>query len=206
MHVLTNYSKMALKSDSFAFDPLKAQTLVIAPLMEPFLTSDRDVRTTSVIWGSRLINSRIGTPFMKKYVSSRDDPLSTVWSDVGKIDKLDTAVQWSSTNKINTAPSRIEEGSPKSIFPEIVEESNSSERMNLANSLGVQNPKLVLLRHAHMQTDNVGHRSNESVTTRVLDQDGTWRPTDRDVRTAPTHGDVETMNEKLAYRKFIKDS
>ena len=31
-HVLTNSSKMTLKSDSFAFDPLKAQTLVIAPL------------------------------------------------------------------------------------------------------------------------------------------------------------------------------
>ena len=29
---------------------------------------------------------------------------------------------------------------------------------------------------------------------------------DRDVRTTPTHGNVETMSEKLAYRKFIKDS
>ena len=57
-----------------------------------------------------------------------------------------------------------------------------------------------------MQTDNVGHRSDGSVATRLVDQYGIWRPTDRDVRTAPTHGDVETMNEKLAYRKFIKDS
>ena len=39
-----------------------------------------------------------------------------------------------------------------------------------------------------------------------MDQDGIQRPTDSDVRTAPTHGDVETMSEKLAYRKFIKDS
>ena len=39
-----------------------------------------------------------------------------------------------------------------------------------------------------------------------MDQDGIWRPTDRDVRTAPTHGDIETISEKLAYRKFIKDS
>ena len=29
---------------------------------------------------------------------------------------------------------------------------------------------------------------------------------DRDVRTAPTHGDIETISEKLAYRKHIKDS
>ena len=57
-----------------------------------------------------------------------------------------------------------------------------------------------------MQTDNVGHRSNGSVATRVVDQDRLWRTTERDVRTAPTHGDVETMTEKLVYRKFIKDS
>ena len=69
-HVLTTSSEMTLKSNSFAFDQLKAQTLVIAPLTEPFLNSDRDVRTKSVIGASRLNHSRIGTPLMKKYVSS----------------------------------------------------------------------------------------------------------------------------------------
>ena len=39
-----------------------------------------------------------------------------------------------------------------------------------------------------------------------MDQDGIWRPTDRDVITTPTHGEIEMINEKLAYRKFIKDS
>ena len=57
-----------------------------------------------------------------------------------------------------------------------------------------------------MQTDNVGHRSNGSVATRVVDQDGIWRPTYRYVRTAPTNGEIETISEKLAHRKFIKDS
>ena len=57
-----------------------------------------------------------------------------------------------------------------------------------------------------MQTANVGHPINSIAATRVVDQDWIWRPTDRDIRTAPTHGDVETMNEKLSYRKFIKDS
>ena len=57
-----------------------------------------------------------------------------------------------------------------------------------------------------MQTDNVGHRSDGSVSTRVVDQDRIWRPTDRDVRTTLTHGKIETIDEKLAYRKFIKDS
>ena len=78
--------------------------------------------------------------------------------------------------------------------------------MNLANSLGVQTPKLVSFRHPPMQTENVGHRRNGSVATRVVDQYRIWRPTDRDVMTVPTHGDVETMSENLVYRKFIKDS
>ena len=57
-----------------------------------------------------------------------------------------------------------------------------------------------------MQTDNAGYRRDRGVATRVADQDGIWRPTDSDIRTAPTHGDVESISEKLAYRKFIKDS
>ena len=57
-----------------------------------------------------------------------------------------------------------------------------------------------------MQTDNVCHRSDGSVATRVVYQDRIWRPMNKDVRTPTTHGNVETMSEKLAYRKFIKDS
>ena len=143
---------------------------------------------------------------MNKYISSGDDVFSTVRSDVGEADKLDTAVQRFSTNKRNTAPSRIEKGSLESICPKIIEESNSSERMNLANSMLVQTPELVYLGHPPMETDNIGHHSDGSVATWVVDQDGIWRPTDRDVRTTPTHGEIETISEKLAYRKFIKDS
>ena len=106
-------------------------------------------------------------------------------------DKLDTAAQQSSSDKWNAAPSRIVEGSPKSIFSEIVKKSDSSERMNLVKSLGVQTPKLVSFRHLPMQTDNVGHRSDGSVATRVADQDGIWRPSGSDIRTAPKHGEIE---------------
>ena len=63
--------------------------------------------------------------------------------------------------------------------------------MNLANSLGVQTPKLVIIRHPPMQTDNVGDWRGGGVATRILDQDGIWRPTDSNIRTAPTYGDVE---------------
>ena len=149
-HVLTNSSEVTPESDSFTFDPLKAQTLMVAPLIVPFLTSDGDVRLTSVIGASGPDHSRIVAPGMNRDISIRDDVRSTVRSDVGKADKLDTAVQRSSSDKWNAAPLQIVEGSPKSIFPEIVKKSDSSERMNLANSLGVQTPKLVLLRHPPM--------------------------------------------------------
>ena len=61
-HVLTNSSEMTLESDSFNFDPLKAQTLMVAPLIEPFLTSDEDVRSTSVIGESMPDRGRIVAP------------------------------------------------------------------------------------------------------------------------------------------------
>ena len=94
---------MNLKSNLFGFDPLKAQKLVISPLMETFLASDRDVHVTSVIGDSRPDHSRIGTPFMNKDIWSRDDTLS-VRRDVVKLDKLDTSVQQSSTDERNTSP------------------------------------------------------------------------------------------------------
>ena len=93
---------------------------------------------------------------MNKYISNKNDVRSTVRSDVGEADKLDTAVQKSLFGIWNTAPSRIVEGNPKIIFCEIIEKSDSSERMNLANLLVVQTPEIVLLRHMPMQTDNVG--------------------------------------------------
>ena len=147
--VLTNSSKMTLKSDSFPFDPLKYQTLAIEPLTEPFLTSDRDVCAESIIGDSRLNHGRIGNPFVNKYSWSRDVALS-VRSDVGELDKLDTAVQRYSTDESNTASSKIEEGSLESICPKIVEESHLNERVNLANSVIVQTPKLVSFRHPPM--------------------------------------------------------
>ena len=78
--------------------------------------------------------------------------------------------------------------------------------MNLANSLLVHTPKLVHFGHPPMDTDNVGHQSNGSVATRVVDQDGILRPTDRDVNMAQTHGNIETISEKLSYLKYIGDS
>ena len=77
--------------------------------------------------------------------------------------------------------------------------------MKLANSLGVHTPKLVSFRHPPMQTDNVGQPIDSIAATRVMDQDRIWMPMDRGVRMTPTHGDIETIGEKLTHRKYIKD-
>ena len=111
-HVLTNSSDMILKSDSFPFNPLKSQMLVIAPLTEPFLTSDRDVHASSEIGYSRPEHGRIGTPFVNKNIWSGDDNFS-FRSDVGKANKLDTAVQKSLNDERNTWGG---EASPKACF------------------------------------------------------------------------------------------
>ena len=182
-----------------------SQTLLIAPLTELFLNSNRDVRAASLIGDSRPERDRIDTPFMNKDIWSRDDAFS-VRSDFVELNKLDTAVQRSSTDERNTVSLRIEEGSLESICPKIVEKSNLSDRMNLANYVLVQTPKLVSCRHPPMQIDNVGNPIDSIAATRVMDQDGIWRPTDRDVRTAPTHGNIETISEKLTFRKYMKDS
>ena len=103
------------------------------------------------------------------------------------------------------ASPQIEEESLKSVFSKIFEESNLSKRMNLANSLSKKTPKLVSFGHPPMETYNVGHRSNRSVATRVADQDGIWRPTDSEIRMAPTHGEIETISKNIYYRKHIID-
>ena len=61
-HVLTNSGELTLESNSFTFDPLKAKTLMVAPLNEPFLASDGDVHSTSIIGASRPDQSRIVAP------------------------------------------------------------------------------------------------------------------------------------------------
>ena len=52
-HVLKNSSEVTLESNSFTFDPLKAENLMVAPLIETYLASDGDVRSTSIIGASR---------------------------------------------------------------------------------------------------------------------------------------------------------
>ena len=143
---------------------------------------------------------------MNKDISSRDDVRSTVQNDVGEADKLDATVERSLADEWNTESSQIEEGTPESIFRKVVKQLDSSERMNLANSLSVQTPELVSFRHPSMQTDNVDKRISGGVATRIVNNYGIWKPTLSDIEMVATHGEIETIIEKLVYRKFIKDS
>ena len=149
---------------------------MVASLFEPFLTSNVNVRSASIIGASRPDQSRIISPGMNEDISSRDDVRSTVRNDVGEADKLYANVQRSSSDEWNTASSQIVEGSPESIFRRVVKKIDSSERMNLANSLSVQTLELILLRHTPMQTDNVGERRSGVATTRIANQDGVGGP------------------------------
>ena len=111
------------------------------------------------------------------------------------------------TDEWNTPSSRIEESTPKSIFRKGIKQLDSSDQMNLANYLSVQTPDLVSFRHPTIQTYNVGdRRRGGGVATRIANKYGIWKPTLSDIETAAANGNIETISEKLAYRRFIKDS
>ena len=76
---------------------------MVASLDEPFLASDKNVRSASIIGASRPDQSRIVAPGMNEDILSRKDVRSTVRSDIGEADKLDASVQRSLSNKWNAA-------------------------------------------------------------------------------------------------------
>ena len=116
-----------------------------------------------------------------------------------------TTVYESLTNEWNTAYSQIEEITPKSIFRKSIKKLDSSNRMNVTNSLRVQTPDFVYFRDPTIQTDNVIDRRSGGVATRIANKDGIWEPKLSDIGTAATHGEIKNISEKLAYFKYIKD-
>ena len=90
--VLTDSSKMILKTDTFPLDPCKSQTLVIASQNKPMLICNRIVRELSDVGNSRIYHGRIGTPIMNKNILSEEENFR-VKIDVDKADKLDIIVQ-----------------------------------------------------------------------------------------------------------------
>ena len=78
--------------------------------------------------------------------------------------------------------------------------------MNLTESAGIETPKFVSFGHPPMETDNVGHRLDGIVATRIEDLHRIYRHTDRDDRMTHTHDNIETISEKIAHRKHIRYS
>ena len=142
---------------------------------------------------------------MHKDISGRDNVQSTVRNDVRKADKLNTTVDGPTTDERNTAPLRIVECTPKSIFRKEIKEFDSSSQMNLGNSVPVKTTDLVSFRDPSIQTDYVLDRRSGGVTTRIAEKDGIWDPKPSDIGTAATHDKIKNISEKLSFCKYIKD-
>ena len=110
-------------------------------------------------------------------------------------DRSGATAEGSLTDEWNTASSRIEESTLKSIFRKGIKQIDLSNQMNLTNSLSVQTPDLVSFRHPTIQTYNVGDRRSGGGATRIAKQDRVCRPTVSNIGTAATHGKSETISE-----------
>ena len=76
--------------------------------------------------------------------------------------------------------------------------------MNLANSTSIESQKIVHFGHPPIETENVGKLLDGIVATIIENSDRIWRRMARYDRMAHTH-DIETISEKIAYRKHIRD-
>ena len=168
--------------------------------------SNRNIICTSL--DSRNItgnHSSIVTPGVNKDVfSPRSDTTSNLLSCTGRIKKFDNHVHGSATQERNLESSCIEEVSVKSILPEIVEESDSSGRMSLANYVLSERQKFISLGHLTVETADI-RNIDFSTSTRANILNGLLRDTERDDRLGYTHN-FETMSETTAYCNHINNS
>ena len=178
---------------------------MLTSLLESLMARNQNKGTTSILGSSQTNQSRIFAPVVHKDISGRYNVQSTVRNDVRIANKLDITVDGLTTDERNTASSQIEESTPKSIFRKSIKNLDSSDRMNLANSLRVQTQDLVSFRDPTIQTDNVIDQRSGGIATRIVNKDGIWEPKPSDIGTAATHDEIKNISEKLAFLKFIKD-
>ena len=128
---------------------------MFTPFIEAFLTRNGHICKAGIIGTSMPNHSRSLSPGMNEDILSGNNVRTTVRSDVRIADKLNTTVKAFTTDKRNTESSGIIESAPKSIFIKESEQFDSSGRMNLANSVPVETPDLVLFKDPPIQTHNV---------------------------------------------------
>ena len=120
---------------------------MFAPFLEALLTGNWHVRTSGIVGTGRTDHSRIISPRMHEDILRGNDLATTVRSDVGVIEKLDTTVEVLTTNKRNTESTDIFEGAAESVFGKISEQFDSSGPVNFANSIPVETPDLGPMRN-----------------------------------------------------------
>ena len=81
-HLVTDHNQMSLKRRSFPFHKKEASTLMFAPFLEAFFTSNGHIRGTGLIETSRPDHSRILTPVMNEDILSGNNVTTTFRSDV----------------------------------------------------------------------------------------------------------------------------
>ena len=77
--------------------------------------------------------------------------------------------------------------------------------MNLANSVPVKTPYLVSFKYPPVNTYNVTDRRSGGVPNSIAYKDWIWSPKPSDIGTAATHVDLKNMNERLLFRKYLKE-
>ena len=115
-NLVSDLNLMSLKITSFSFNKTKPSTLMFAPFLEAFLTGNRHVRTSGIVGTCRADHIRIISPRMHEDILRGNDMATTVRSDVGVMEKLDTTVDGLTNNKRNTESTDIFEGAAESVF------------------------------------------------------------------------------------------
>ena len=77
--------------------------------------------------------------------------------------------------------------------------------MNLANSVPVKTPDLVSFRDPPVNPENVTDQRSGGVATSIADKDQIWSPKPSNIGTAATHDEIKNINEKLLFRKYLKE-
>ena len=77
--------------------------------------------------------------------------------------------------------------------------------MNLTKSVPVKTQYLVYFRDPSVNTDNVTDGRSGGVANSIADKDRIWSPKPSDIGTAATHDEIKNINEKLEFRKYLKE-
>ena len=77
--------------------------------------------------------------------------------------------------------------------------------MDFANSVPVESPDLVSFRDPPVDTHNVTDGRSGGVATSIADKDRIWRVGPSDIGTAATHADLNNINVKFVFRKYLNE-